>query len=125
MYIWCFVFITSTMTIANYFYYFFIILFLNPLFSFVQSEEKERIKLFVECNCDKNYIRQEIKNISHVRDQGLANIQIFIYDITNGSGGKTYKLEFTGTSSFEGITNTLIFDSNANMTADDVRKRLV
>ena len=107
------------------FKYLFILLFICPLISLGQSKEKESIKLFVECNCDKNYIRQEIKNIDHVRDQGLANVQVFIYDIANGSGGKTYKLEFTGTDSFESIAHTLSFVSNANMTADDIRKRLV
>ncbi|MDG2179946.1 MAG: DUF481 domain-containing protein [Algibacter sp.] len=103
----------------------FIFLFLSTLISSGQSKEKESIKLFLECNCDKNYIRQEIKNIDHVRDQGLANVQVFIYDIANASGGRTYKLEFTGSSSFENITNTLSFDSNANMTPDDIRKRLL
>jgi hypothetical protein len=100
-------------------------IFLYPLLSISQSGEKESIKLFVECNCDKNYIRQEIKHIDHVRDQGLANVQLFIYDITNGSGGRTYKLEFTGSSSFKEITNTLSFDSNPNMTSDEVRKQTV
>ncbi|MGB5420506.1 hypothetical protein, partial [Algibacter sp.] len=109
----------------NCFKYLFIFLFICPLISLGQSKEKESLKLFVECNCDKNYIRQEVKNINHVRDQGLANVQVFIYDIANGSGGKTYKLEFTGTDSFESIAHTLSFVSNANMTPDDIRKRLV
>lgn len=100
-------------------------IFLYPLLLISQSEEKESIKLFVECNCVKNYIRQEIKHIDHVRDQGLANVQLFIYDITNGSGGRTYKLEFTGSSSFKEITNTLSFDSNPNMTSDEIRKQTV
>lgn len=100
------------------------ILIVFPIFLVAQNKEKESIKLFVECNCDKNYIRQEVKHIDHVRDQSLANVVVFIYDLPNGSGGKTYKLEFTGTSYFEGINKTLTFDSNANMTADDVRKRL-
>ena len=106
---------------------FFVLCFTLSLSLFGQSEtiEKEGIRLFVECRCDKNYVRQEVKHIDHVRDQGLANVQLFIFDIANGSGGRTYKLEFTGTSSFEGIKNTLTFDSNANMTAHDVRKRLV
>lgn len=111
----------------NHFKYLFLFLFLFPstFTSYGQSDEKESINFFVECNCDKNYIRQEIKAINHVRDQGLANIRLFIYDLANGSGGRTYKLEFTGTDSFQDIKNTLTFDSNANMTADDVRKRLV
>ncbi|TYA92184.1 hypothetical protein [Seonamhaeicola marinus] len=112
---------------ANLLKHLFLFFLIYPLITFSQSQEKierESIKLFVECNCDKNYIRQEIKHVDHVRDQGLANVMLFIYDLPNGSGGRTYKLEFTGNSSFEGITNTLSFDSNANMTPDDVRKRL-
>jgi hypothetical protein len=99
----------------------------NSFFTFGQSplpEKKESIKLYVDCRCDKNYVRQEIKHVNHVRDQDLANVQLFIFDIANGSGGRTYKLEFTGKSSFEGITKTLTLDSNPNMTAHDVRKRL-
>ena len=103
----------------------FFILFSISLFSIGQTQEKESIKFFVDCNCDKDYIRQEIKSIDHVRDQGLANVKLFIYDIGNGSGGKKYRLEFTGTSSFKDITETMIFDSNANMTSDDIRKQLV
>ena len=112
------------MLASNHFRSFLFFIFLIPHVSSGQSEEKESIKFFIDCNCDKNYVRQEIKQISHVRDQGLANVILFIYDIANGSGGRTYKLEFTGASSFEGITETLTFDSNANMTSDDVRKRL-
>lgn len=107
---------------------FVVFVFLSPFYSFSQSEEvkeKEGIKLYVDCRCDKNYVRQEIKHIDHVRDQGLANVQLFIFDITNSSGGRTYRLEFTGKSSFEGINQTLTFESNPNMTAHDVRKRLV
>lgn len=98
---------------------------LLPLLLISQTPEKESITFFVDCNCDKNYIRQEVKHISHVRDQGLANVQLFIYDIVNGSGGRTYRLEFTGSSSFKDIKNTLSFDSNPNMTSDEVRKKLV
>lgn len=104
---------------------FLIFIFLIPLISISQSDEKESIKFFVECNCDENYIRQEIKYINHVRDQGLANVQLFIYDIVNGSGGRTYRFEFTGSSSFQNKTNTLSFDSNPNMTSDEVRNQIV
>ncbi|MET7030668.1 hypothetical protein [Sediminicola luteus] len=81
--------------------------------------------MFLDCNCEKRYIQQEIDFVSHVRDQGLANVKLFIYDIANGSGGRTYKLEFTGAGSFEGTTNGLSFDSTANMSSDEVRKGLL
>lgn len=67
------------------------------------TENKETLKLFVECNCERTYIRQEIKFVSHVRDQSLANVQLFIYDVANGSGGRTYLLEFKGTRDYDGI----------------------
>ncbi|RKR06516.1 uncharacterized protein DUF481 [Maribacter vaceletii] len=105
--------------------WFSILLLLFPLICFSQTNEKESIKLFIDCNCEKNYIRQEIKFINHVRDQGLANVRLFIYDIANGSGGRTYKLEFAGSDSFLDITNFLSFDTNANMTSDEVRRGLV
>lgn len=106
---------------------FFGLVFLISSFQFIEAQDntKESINLFVDCNCDKNYIRQEVKYINHVRDQSLANVQIFIFDIANASGGRNYKLEFTGKSSFEDITDTLSFNSNANMTSDDIRKRIV
>ncbi len=52
-------------------------------------------------------------------------MKLFIYDIANGSGGRTYKLDFTGAGSFEGTTNGLSFDSTANMSSDEVRKGLL
>ncbi len=95
---------------------------LLPISLFSQNES---IKMFLDCNCDKRYIQQEIDFVSHVRDQDLANVKLFIYDIANGSGGRTYKLEFTGAGSFEGTTNGLTFDSTANMSSDEVRKGLL
>jgi len=88
-------------------------------------ENKEALKLFVECNCDDRYIQQEIKFVRHVRDQALANIQLFIYDVTNGSGGRTYVLDFKGTRDYEGFEDKLSYDTNPNMTSDEVRIGLV
>lgn len=89
------------------------------------AQEEDSIKLFVECNCEKSYIQQEIGFLDHVRDQDLANVQLFIYDIANGSGGRTYKMEFTGKGPFAEVTKKIDFQGNANMTSDDVRKGLV
>jgi len=105
--------------------YLLLFLCLNTLITHSQTEEKESINFFVECNCDKNYIMQEINGVNHVRDQALANVRLFIYDLANASGGRNYKLEFTGTDSFRDIKQNMTFNSSANMTPDDVRKRLV
>ncbi|MFD0798043.1 hypothetical protein ACFQZJ_11255 [Maribacter chungangensis] len=86
---------------------------------------KEALKLFVECNCERRYIQQEIKFVSHVRDQALANIQLFIYDVANGSGGRTYVLDFKGTRDYEGITGDASYETDPNMTSDEIRIGLV
>ncbi|MCP4977732.1 MAG: DUF481 domain-containing protein [Maribacter sp.] len=93
--------------------------------SLLFSQQKEPIKLFIECRCEKSYLRQEINFVNHVRDQGLANVVLMVYDIANGSGGRTYKLDFKGVRSYEGIAQELTYDSNVNMTSDDIRKGLL
>ncbi|MGB7395113.1 MAG: DUF481 domain-containing protein [Pricia sp.] len=83
------------------------------------------MRLFIDCNCDKNYLRQEIKYVGHVRDQGQANIKLFIYDITNGSGGRNYNLEFEGKGDYKDIFGELNYETTATMTDDEVRKGLL
>ncbi|MEO1011533.1 MAG: DUF481 domain-containing protein [Bacteroidota bacterium] len=101
------------------------LLLLPPIFSQESKSEKGIVKLFIDCRCERSYIRQEINFVNHVRDQGLANVNLFIYDIANGSGGRTYKLEFEGVGDFEGTNTQSSYDTNVNMTADEVRKGLV
>ncbi len=102
------------------------VLIILPIFCYPQKEDtKGRLKLFVDCNCEKSYVRQEIDFVSHVRDQAQANVQLFIYDIANGSGGRTYKLDFKGIGEYQDVVEKGSYDSNANMTADDIRKGLV
>lgn len=107
--------------------YFTLLTFLLVQTGFSQEEAKlkDRIKLFIECRCERSYIRQEINFVDHVRDQGLANVNLFIYDIANGSGGRTYKLEFEGVGEYESTLVQRSYDTNVNMTADEVRNGLV
>lgn len=90
-----------------------------------QEGSKESLKLYIDCDCERNYIQQEIIFVDHVRDQALANIKLFIYDIANGSGGRTYTLDFNGSGDYKGIINERIFDTNTNMSPDDVRNGLI
>jgi hypothetical protein len=83
------------------------------------------MRLFIDCNCDKNYLRQEIQYVGHVRDQGQANIKLFIYDIANGSGGRNYNLEFEGKGDYKDIYGELNYETTATMTDDEVRKGLL
>ena len=93
--------------------------------TFAQEEPKAPLKLYLDCSCEKSYIRQEINFVSHVRDQAQANVQLFIYDIANGSGGRTYNFDFKGLDDYVNINEKANFDKNANFTPDEVRKGLV
>ncbi|MGB5667243.1 MAG: DUF481 domain-containing protein [Maribacter sp.] len=101
--------------------YFLFLIFSSLLF----SQDKDPINLFIDCSCEKSYLRQEINYVNHVRDQQLANVVLMIYDIANSSGGRTYKLDFKGTGEYENIMLERSYDSNMNMTSDDVRKGLL
>jgi|TARA_R110001606_G_scaffold160425_1_gene304462 hypothetical protein len=102
-----------------------LILFFLLLLPISLIAQKESLKLFTSCNCDKNFIRQELEFTDHVRDKALANVTLFIYDIINGSGGRNYTLEFQGYGDYKDITNRIAFETTANMTSDDVRKGLL
>ena len=112
-----------TLTILRKWIYFLSLLF--TVGGIAQEESKEYLKLYIDCDCERNYIQQEIIFVDHVRDQTLANIKLFIYDISNGSGGRTYTLDFNGSGDYEGIINERIFDTNTNMSPDDVRNGLI
>lgn len=113
------------LVVTRNFLFLFLFLTTSQLKSQDASLKKESIKLFIDCRCEKNFLQQEINFVNHVRDQGLANVILMIYDIANGSGGRTYKLDFKGTGDYEGIAHELSYDSNVNMTSDDVRKGLL
>lgn len=93
--------------------------------SIVLFSQSERLRIFTDCNCDRNYIRQELSSFDHVRDQALADVQVFINNITNGSGGQTYQLNFTGRNSFAHLQEEVEYQTQPTMTRDEVRKGLV
>ncbi len=102
---------------------FILLLSLHTNILFGQTSEK--IDIFIDCNCDHNYLRQELSYVNHVRDQALANVQLFIFDIRNGSGGRSYTLNFSGQKRYNGLDKELIFQTNPNMTKDEIRKGLL
>lgn len=89
--------------------------------SFAQSE---RLNAYIDCNCDRNYLRQELNYVNHVRDQALADVQLFIYNIRNGSGGQSYDLDFIGAKTFKDLNKKLAYETTPNMTNDEVRSGL-
>ena len=81
--------------------------------------------LFIKCDrCDNNFLKSEINYVNHVRDQGLADIQLFIYRNRNANNGNRYTLDFIGKNIFSDKELSLVLDTNPKLTSDDVRNEL-
>lgn len=86
------------------------------------QEKSEDLRIFIDCNrCDNQYIRQNLGNVEFVRDQNLAEVHLFFTTQRNGSGGTEYVVDFIGRESYTDLTDQLTFNTNANMTNDEVR----
>lgn len=84
------------------------------------------INLHINCNgCDMNFLRQEITYLNHVRDLGLADVQAFIRPIQSGNGARLFELKFTGMNEFDGLDQSLIYETNPIQTNDEVRRGLL
>ena len=69
-----------------------ILLISNSLYS-----QENLNNLFIKCDrCDNSFLKNEINYVNHVRDQGLADIQLFIYRNRNANNGNRYSLDFIG-----------------------------
>ncbi len=79
--------------------------------------------LFIDCDfCDRNYLRRELNFTNHVRDKEDADIYVLITSQSTGSGGRAYRMAFSGNNEFDGITHTLEHASRQDET-DDERRR--
>ena len=63
--------------------------------------QEDLYNLFIKCDrCDDNFLKNEINYVNHVREQGLADIQLFIYRNRNANNGNRYTLDFIGKNNF-------------------------
>ncbi len=91
-----------------------------------QKESTEQLKIFLDCNvCDDEYLRQNLGKVQFVRDQDLSDVHLFFVTQRNGSGGRSYNIDFIGKSDFETINYKLSFSTDANMTSDEVRQLIL
>ena len=50
--------------------------------SFSSLSQEKKLKAYIDCRCDENYIKQETSFLEYVRDQDLADVEIFVRDET-------------------------------------------
>ena len=87
--------------------------------------QEDLYNLFIKCDrCDDNFLKNEINYVNHVREQGLADIQLFIYRNRNANNGNRYTLDFIGKNNFSEKKLSLFLDTNPRLTRDNVRNEL-
>ncbi|WP_411894104.1 hypothetical protein [Winogradskyella sp. A2] len=91
-----------------------------------QKNITEQLSIFLDCRvCDSEYLRQNLGNVQFVRDQFLGDVHVFFVTQRNGSGGRSYEVEFIGKKEYETINYKLMFSTDRNMTRDEVRQRVL
>lgn len=103
-----------------------LVIFLSISFLQAQKNVTEQLSIFLDCNvCDSEYLRQNLGNTQFVRDQYLGDVHVFVVTQRNGAGGRSYEMQFIGKEGFEAINYKLNFSTDANMTRDEVRQRVL
>ncbi len=81
--------------------------------------------LFTDCDCDFNYLSQQIPYVAHTQVPTGADVRLLVADGGTGGGGRRYDLTFTGLKAFQGITKEVSFQTEANSSDDRIRNQLV
>ena len=87
--------------------------------------QTDRIKVFLSCNCDDSYIKQNTLLLDYVRDRTLSDIEVFVFDISNASGGRNFTFEYKGKNDFQNKENKISTDITQNLTFNEAREVLL
>jgi hypothetical protein len=83
----------------------------------VSSPQSSVLQVYLDCRrCDFDFIRTELNFVNYVRDPELANLHVFVTDVTTGGGGREYQFTFIGRGPFEGTSYTLKHYTDRNAT---------
>ena len=87
--------------------------------------QSDKIKVFLSCRCDNDFIKQNTLIFDYVRDRTLSDIEVFVFEITNASGGRNYSFEYKGKNNFQNIENQISTDIPKNLTFSEAREQLL
>ena len=109
----------------------FLLLFLLcPFFINSLAQEKtiqpKKLNFFLDCyRCDFDFVRQELKFVSFVRDPKLADVHILSSSSHTGSGGIKYFLNFIGMNQLKEKNVEYEYFSEQSATSDETRGGLL
>ena len=101
-----------------------LLIILIVLFSKSYSQS-EKIKVFLSCRCHNDFIKQNTLVFDYVRDRTLSDIEVFVFEITNASGGRNYSFEYKGKNNFQNMENWISTDIPKNLTLTEAREQLL
>ena len=87
--------------------------------------QENKIKAYLDCRCDENYLKQETSFLEYVRDQDLADVEIFIRDERNPTGSRSFEIKIDGNNKYQGISSTGTVVGYTNDTSSSLRDKLV
>tara|TARA_B100001173_G_scaffold311772_1_gene330144 strand:- start:7928 stop:9139 length:1212 start_codon:yes stop_codon:yes gene_type:complete len=93
---------------------------LSRLFS-----QSDKIKVFLSCPCDNDFIKQNTLIFDYVRDRTLSDIEVFVFQITNAGGGRSFSFEYKGKNNFQNLENQISTDIPKNFTFIETREILL
>lgn len=102
---------------------YFVILLISCTSLYAQQMEDDKLKVYVDCEeCDITFMKQEMTNVSYVRDRLLSEVHILVVSQSTGSGGEEYTFMFYGQQEMTGYNDTLKISTDVNNTADEIRR---
>ena len=87
----------------------------------------DALRVFLECRgqgCDQRVLRTEIDWVNWVRDREDAQLHLFVTNEENGSGGRSYELDFIGLEALEGVDDLLTYASIGTDVRDETVRGL-
>lgn len=100
------------------------ILALFCLFSASGLAAQARLNLFIDCECNKTVLKQEINYVNHAIDPASAQVNLFIVTSYQSNGGKVFNLNFKGQHELEGNQLSFKLPVTAVMTGREVDEAL-
>jgi hypothetical protein len=90
-----------------------------------QTKGPMRLRVFLECDCFAEFIRDEIDWVDFVRQPQDADVQVLSATNSTGGGGREVVLRFIGVGRLQGVDTELKSISQNNDTEDTRRKQML
>ena len=95
------------------------------LIFFISHAQSDKVKVYLNCPCDDDFIKQNTLLFDYVRDRTLSDIEVFVFEITNAGGGRNYSFEYKGKNDFKNMSNQISIDIPSNLTFVEAREQLL